>query len=157
MAPQQIILGLAAFLHDLFTVIWVGGLVVFAITLMPAARKVLGNGPQAHDLMSEILRRHRVWVYISMVGLFLTGIVQARREPAFHGLMRFDTPYSALTALKHLLTFAMIAIALFRSLRFAGKAQSVTPQQNKMSMQLILFNAALGVVVLLLSGLLAAL
>jgi len=157
MAPQQIILGLAIFLHDLFTVVWVGGLVVFALTLLPAARKVFGNGPQLRDLMNEILRRHRVWVYISMVGLFLTGIIQARREPAFHGLMRFDTPYSALTALKHVLTFAMIAIALFRSLRFAGKAESATPQQNKMSMQLIFVNAILGVLVLLLSGLLAAL
>ena len=156
MAPQQIILGLATFLHDLFTVIWVGGLVVLALTLLPSARKVLGGGQQTRALMNEILRRHRVWVYISMVGLFITGVIQARGEPAFHGLMRFDTPYATLTAIKHLLTFAMIAIALFRSLKFGKQPESATPQQYQFSLRLIFINAVLGLLVLLLSGLMAA-
>lgn len=157
MTPPQVIQALANFLHDFFTVIWVGGLVVLALTLLPAAREVLGAGQQTRDLMSAILRRHRVWVYISMVGLFATGVIQARGEPAFHGLLHFDTPYSAVTAVKHLLTAAMIVIALFRSLSVGGKGKEATPQQYQLSLRLILVNAVLGVLVLLASGVLAVL
>jgi hypothetical protein len=50
----------------------------------------------------------------------------------------------------------MIAIALYRSLVLGKKAELATPQQSKMSLQLIMVNAGLGVSVLLLSGLMAA-
>jgi len=152
MESQQIITGLAAFFHNVFTVIWVGGLVMIVITLLPSAREVFGNGPQTRDLMATVLRRHRVWVYISIVGLFITGILQARIQPDFHGILRFDTTYSTLTSLKHLLTFAMIAIALMRSFVMTKKAGTASPQQNKRSFQLLFINVFMGLLVLLISG-----
>lgn len=156
MTSQGIMLGLVSFLHNLFTVVWVGGLVVIALTILPAARKTFGVGPQTKKLMAAILERQKVWVYISMVGLFITGVIQARSESAFTGLMHFDTSYGVLTSIKHLLTLAMIAIALYRSMVLGKKAEQATPQQSKLSLQLIMVNAGLGVSVLLLSGLMAA-
>ena len=157
MAGQQIIIGIAAFLHNIFTVVWVGGLVVFAITLLPAAKTVFGNNLQTRSLMNAVLKRHRIWVYISIAGLFITGIIQARLTPAFSGLMRFDALYSTLTSIKHILTFVMIGIALYRSLIVTRKEENATPKQYQMSLVLILINALLGVMVLLFSGLMAAL
>lgn len=156
MTSQGILLGLAIFLHDLFTVVWVGGLLMIALTILPSARKVFGNGPQMKKLMVAIQQRQSVWVYISMVGLFITGIVQARSETAFTGLMHFDTTYGVLTSIKHLLTITMIAIALYRSLVLGKKAEQATEKQSKLSLQLIMVNTGLGVFILLLSGLMAA-
>lgn len=157
MAPQQLVLGLAVFLHDLFTVVWIGGLVMISLTLLPAARDMFETGSQTQKLMLGILRRHRVWVYISIAGLFITGVIQGRSEPAFNGLMRFDTLYGTLTSIKHLLTVAMVGITLFRSRMAGKKEEAATPQQMKMSLQMITVNAVLGVGILLLSGLMAAL
>ncbi len=157
MTSQEIMLGLAGFLHNVFTVVWIGGLIMIALTLLPAARQALGNGPQLRALMNAVLQRQRVWVYISIAGLFITGLIQARAEAAFGGLFRFDTVYAGLTSVKHLLTFAMVAIALFRSLVLGKKGGAATAEQSRRSVQLIYTNAILGVLILLLSGFMAAL
>lgn len=154
---QQILIGMAGFLHNLFTAFWVGGLLMISFTLLHASREAFGSGPQTRDLMKAILRRHRVWVYISMVGLFISGMIQARTQPAFNGLLRFDTLYSTLISIKHLLTFAMIGIALFRSLVVGKKLEKSEPQKMKQSLRLIFINTGLGVAVLFISGLIAAL
>ena len=41
MSPQFIVQGLAGFFHNLFTVVWVGGLVMIVITFLPSAKDVL--------------------------------------------------------------------------------------------------------------------
>jgi uncharacterized membrane protein len=156
MTPQEIMLGLAVFLHNLFTVVWIGGLVMISLTLLPSARDLFGKGTQTQNLMNGILQRHRIWVYISIVGLFITGVIQARVEPGFNGLMRFDTLYGTLTSIKHLLTFAMVGITLFRSLAAGKKGKDATPKQMKQSLQLIMVNTVLGVGILFLSGFMAA-
>ena len=147
-----ILTGLAAALHDLFTVVWVGGLVVFSITVFPAMREVL-DGKEARRMMQAILRRQRVWVFICIVGLFITGVIQARAVPGFHGLLKFDTTYSLLTSIKHLLMAVMTIIAIFRSVVFMKKAKANSPSSEHNGMPLIVLNAVLGVIVLLLSGL----
>ena len=156
MSPQFIIQGLASFLHNLFTVVWVGGLVMIALTLLPSAKGVFGNGSQTRDLMNAVNKRHKIWVYISIIGLFVTGVIQARAEPTFNGLLRFDSLYSSLTSIKHLFTFLMVGIALYRSLIIGKKLENAEPELMKQSMQLIIVNAVLGVGILLISGLMAA-
>ncbi|PKO04283.1 MAG: hypothetical protein CVU41_17810 [Chloroflexi bacterium HGW-Chloroflexi-3] len=157
MTSETFILGLAGFLHNLFTVIWIGGLIMILITVLPVAKNTLEDNKLTQKLMHGILKRQRVWVYISFVGLFLTGLIQARMTQNFSGLMRFDTAYSSLVSIKHVLTLAMIGIAVFRSVVFGKKGETATPQQNKLSLKLVFLNAFLGVVILLLSGFLAAL
>ncbi len=157
MAHQQILLILATFLHDLFTVIWIGGLVTFSLTVIPSSRKTFGNSSQAMELMNTIFHRQRIWVYLSIIGLFVTGIIQARMQPSFHGSMQFDTPYSALFSAKHLATFLMIAVALVRSLKMGGNLKTVDARKNKFNMTLVFFNTGLGVLILFMSGWLAAL
>lgn len=157
MNTQQIIFGLVSFFHNLFTIVWVGGLVLILITFIPSARSVYSKGPQLELLMNAILDRQRVWVYISIVGLAVTGVIQARTQPGFNGLMRFDSMYGVLISLKHIATLFMIAIALFRSFVFRKKSKNGSPLQMRRGLQLIAINASLGMIVLLLSGFLVAL
>jgi putative copper export protein len=93
-----------------------------------------------------------VLVYVSIVGLVLTGMLQANRNPSFQGLFSFANAYSTTLALKHLLVVAMIAVALYRSLVLGRQSGPLTPSQEKLSAGLLFLNILLGVGVLLLTG-----
>ena len=154
MSVQTIVFALVTFLHDLFTAIWIGGLITLGLTIMPSVKKVLGKGPQTKKLMDAIQKRHSLWIYVSLVGLVLTGLLQANRAPAFQGLFSFGNAYSAVLAVKHILVLAMIAIALYRSLALGSAS---TPAEEKLKARLLVLNIILGVSILLLSGFTAAL
>ena len=155
MTPQMIVFGLVSFFHDLFTAIWMGGLLVSVLALLPAVKEALGAGPQVKKVMAAFQKRQRVWVYVSMAGLILTGLLMSNRSPEFQGLLHFGNPYSIVLSLKHLLVIAMIAITLYRTLVLGKGAAS--PAKERLSLRLLLANAVLVVLVLLSSGFIAAL
>jgi len=157
MPTQTIVFALITFLHDLFTAVWIGGLITLGLTVLPSVKKVLGKGPQTKKLMDTIQKRNSVLVYVSMIGLVLTGMLQANRSPAFQGLFSFGNTYSSLLTIKHILGVAMIAIALYRSLMLGRKKGVFTPSQERLKARLLLVNIVLGVAILLLSGFSAAL
>ena len=154
MPTKTIVLALVTFLHDLLTVVWIGGLITLGLTVMPSVKKILGKGPETKKLMDAIQKRHSILVYVSMTGLVLTGLLQANRTSAFLGLLNFGNTYSAVLAAKHILVLAMIAIALYRSLAL-GKTS--TPAQEKLKATLLILNIIFGVGILLLSGFITAL
>ncbi|HPX93782.1 MAG TPA: hypothetical protein PK646_05930 [Bacillota bacterium] len=156
MEKQLIMMGLVRFLHELFTVLWVGGLAFMSLTLVPSLSKVLGDGEKNKEMMKMVTRRHRIWIYLSMVGLIVTGLLLGRSSPSFTGFLHFDNLYSALTAVKHLLIVVMVVIALFRSIKFGKKDQAGKPGKHRVNVILIRVNFALGVVVILLSAFAAA-
>ena len=153
MPTETIVFALVTFLHDLFTVIWIGGLITLGLTVMPSAKKILGKGPQTKKLMEAIQKRHSVWVYVSMVGLLLTGVLQANRAPAFQGLFSFGNAYSSVLTIKHILGLVMIVITLYRSLALGSVS---TPAQEKLKILLFKMNIILGISILILSGFTAA-
>jgi len=157
MDPKLIVFAIITFLHDLFTVVWVGGLITLGLTVLPSAKKVLGKGPEMKKLMDAIQKRLSVLVYVSIVGLLLTGLLQANRAADFQGLFSFANTYSIFLSLKHVLVLAMIAITLYRSLVLGRRTGPSTPAQEKLSVKLLLLNMILGVAVLLHSGFGAAL
>ena len=114
--PKTAVFAIVVFLHDLFTAIWIGGLITLGLTVLPAARQVLGKGPEMKALLAAIQRRLSVLVYVSIAGLIVTGVLQAQRNPAFEGLFTFGNAYSTVLTLKHIVVVLMIGIALFRSL-----------------------------------------
>jgi len=154
--PNQNVFAIVIFLHDLFTAVWIGGLITLALAVLPSARQVLGKGPQMKKLLDAIQKRLSVLIYVSIIGLILTGMLQANRSPAFEGLFHFGNAYSTALSLKHIVVVLMIGIALFRSLVLGRRQGPLTPLQEKLNMGLLLVNVALGIVVLLLSGLAAA-
>ena len=149
--PKTAVFAIVTFLHDLFTAVWIGGLITLGLTVLPAARQVLGKGPQMKELLAAIQKRLSVLVYVSIVGLILTGVLQAQRNPAFEGLFAFGNAYSTALSLKHIVVVVMVGVALFRSL-VLGRRERQTPSQERLSMGLLLANLVLGVLVLLLTG-----
>ena len=151
--PKQVVFAVVVFLHDLFTAVWIGGLITLSFTVLPSARQVLGKGPQMKTLLDAVQKRLSVLVYVSIVGLILTGMLQANRNPAFEGLLHFGNAYSTALSLKHIAVVVMIGITLFRSLVLGRRQEPLTPPQEKLNMGLLLLNMVLGIAVLLLTGL----
>ena len=154
MATQTIALAMITFLHDLFTAAWIGGLITLGLTVMPATKKILGKTPETKKVMDLIQKRHSVIVYTSIIGLTLTGLLQANRSSLFLGLFSFGNTYSAVLTIKHVLVIAMIIIALYRSLALA---KTSSPTQEKLKKILMLLNIIFGISILLLSGFATAL
>ena len=42
------------FLHDLFTVVWIGGLIVTGLFVLPAAKKLFGMSPQTRQFIQAV-------------------------------------------------------------------------------------------------------
>lgn len=157
MDVKTIVFVLASFFHNLFTAIWMGGLIVTVISILPAVKETLGSGPQVKKVMMAFQKRQSVWVYISMAGLIVTGLMLSNRNPEFEHLFGFGNTYSVLLSVKHILVLILIGSTLYRTL-VLGRAQGpLTPKKERLNIQLLLVNAALAVAVLFSSGLLAAL
>ena len=149
MATKTIVFAMVTFLHDLFTAVWIGGLITLGLTVMPSIKKMLGKGPETKKLMDKIQKRQSVLTYVSLVGLVLTGLLQANRTSEFLGLFSLGNTYSAVLAVKHILVIAMIVIALYRSLVLS---KATTHAQEKLKAALLILNIVFGVGILLLSG-----
>lgn len=156
MAGTTIAVVLTSFFHDLFTVVWMGGLIVTVISYLPAVKDALGSGPQVKKVMQAFQKRQAVWVYISMAGLIVTGLVLSKQSPGFVHLFGFSTPYAAALSVKHILVILMIGIALVRSLVLNRGQGQTTPRKEKLNFLLLVTNAVMAVAVLFTSGLIAA-
>ena len=148
---------LVTFLHDLFTVVWIGGLIVTVITYLPLLHKTLGPGQQLKQFMRAFQRQQGRWVHVCMLGLIITGLLISNQAAGPGQLFSFSNSYSAWLSVKHILVIMMIAIAFYRSIALGRKMERLTQHQVKLSMIFIVINAFLGAAVLFASAMLAVL
>lgn len=149
------IFGLITALHDLFTAIWIGGLIFMALILIPSILKLKGRNPESEQLILSIGKRLRYFVYVSIVGLIATGILLSRQAPLYTSPFSFTNQYSIFVSVKHIIIIPMIIIALVKSL-YLDRIKEPSEVLKKVRMALIFVNLLLGIVVLILSGMSAA-
>lgn len=151
MQDKQVMIAFMTFFHDLFTTVWVGGIISLGVIVMPSVKKVLGMGPQTKQLMEVIQKRLSKFVYVSIIGLIITGILKSKSAPGFLGIFHFGNTYSMILGIKHLLVIVMIVVAILRS-QIVGRKKAPSPEIEKAKAGLLFFNMLLGILVLLLSG-----
>jgi putative copper export protein len=150
--PKPIIFGTIRALHDLFTAFWIGGLLTTAIAFMPAMKRS-SEKPGSLKTMLKAYHHHlRIVAVVSMVGLWITGLLLSRQSSALAGFLNFSDTYNVLLSIKHLLVFVMIGIGLFRGFILGRKIEHFTAKDQKMYAVLLVINGILGVIVLFLSG-----
>jgi len=148
---QTIVFPIIRFLHDLFTAVWIGGLVLMALVILPALKK----SPQVKEpraAMLAIQSRLKTFAIISMVGLALTGMLLSNREPEFSALFSFGTKYNAVLSVKHLLMILMVALSMLRLWLNKKQDKNHQPKVEKYSAAVLFLNAFVGLVVLFLSA-----
>jgi len=140
------------FLHNLFTVVWVGGLIILGVVVLPVTSRALGKGAKTKELIDKIQNRLSVFVYVSMFGLLVTGMLLARSAPQFEGLFTFANGYSTVLTVKHIVVILMVVVALFRRIVLKRRGETMQPRRRKAGLGLLYANVFLGIVVLLLSA-----
>ncbi len=97
-------------LHLIAAVVWVGGLVIQAVIVWPAARAALGPGLVLSDLQARWRRLFNPLAWISLAVLTVTGMFQMSADPNYHGTLVIDTPWSVAMLIKHLAAAGMAVI-----------------------------------------------
>jgi len=154
--PSPIVFGVVRSLHNVFTAMWIGGLLTTAFIFMPvlkeAKEKIKGLG----EVLVAYQKRLGTIALISIIGLWITGLLLGKQSQAYSGFMNFSTTYNALISIKHLLIFVMIFVAIYRRFVLGKNIKIFDARQQKLYGILLMVNAILGVVVLFLSGISSA-
>jgi putative copper export protein len=140
------------FLHNLFTAVWIGGLITLGLVVLPVTSKTLGKGAKTKELIDKIQNRLSVFVYVSMLGLLGTGMLLANRAAEFEGLFSLANGYSTVLAIKHVVVLLMVVIAFSRRFTLKQRGDKLRPRLRKAGLGLLYANVFLGIVVLLLSA-----
>ena len=164
-----LILSFSHFFHLLATVVWIGGIVMILLVILPGAKTALESPPIQGKLMKDVVKRFTPMANISILVLIVTGIVITYYEKNFTSFFDFNNPWNTVMFLKHLFVILMIIIHFYRSLILTPKIGRLSAQSNelqnpskaarlqKFSLNLVKTNFVLGLIVLLLTGILSSL
>jgi uncharacterized membrane protein len=164
--------------HLLAAVVWIGGLAMLAVVVIPGARRVLGNWPadeaSAHNtvempaqsiveaLLAELERRFTPLANLSLVVLIATGLLQMSFDENYGGFLQFNNTWAWAMLFKHLAVIGMafiagyVALALeperrrLQTLAAAGRIDdAATRQLSRRRVRLAGLNLACGLLTLL--------
>jgi len=158
---KELLLIACYWLHLTATVLWIGGIIFILFFAIPSARQVLGA--ESGKLMGEISKRFTPAANLSIIVLLLTGAVLTGLNRQYSGVPAFleNNWSSALTA-KSILVLGMVIVHFYRGLFLGPRiartmADAEKKSLQKLSLNLVKVNLALGLIVLLLSGALSIL
>ena len=103
---SQTLIALSVWLHALATVVLIGHYLLLALLYIP----VLANHG---DLLSEVSKRSRLWLYVSLGIFIITGTYLMVIDTGYLGFMNFGNFWGVMMLLKHLLVFVMFGLGLW--------------------------------------------
>jgi uncharacterized membrane protein len=142
-------------LHLGAALFWVGGIAFILFIALPSSKKVMGS--DAGRIMSEIAGRFGPLANWCILILVTTGVAMTALCSRFEGTMPPDNNWMVVLLVKLALVSVMVAIHFFRGLvlsRIIIRAESDSRKSvlQKLSLDLVKVNLALGSVILLLSS-----
>lgn len=151
----EIISLILIWIHQIATVVWIGGIAFVLFVLIPKAKEVLGQN--AGKLIGEASGRFKLFADWSIILLIVTGVGLSIIDKE---VVNSDLPESnrvLLLVIKYVFVLLMILIHLFRNQVLAKK---IAKEQNsarkialqKFSLNLVKVVFVFGLIVLLLSA-----
>jgi uncharacterized membrane protein len=104
---SQILIALSVWLHALGTVVLIGHYLLLSAIYLPVLEKNGGT------ILSEISKRSRSWMYISLVIFAITGVYLMFADPNYLGVGDFGNLWSIMMLLKHVLILGMIVMGFW--------------------------------------------
>jgi uncharacterized membrane protein len=154
-----LILTLSHFIHVMGTIVWIGGLLMTLLVILPGSKAALESQPMVGKLMKEVAKRFTPLANISILLLIATGIIIFFYDKNYTSFLDFENRWNVMLALKHFFVVTMIIIHFYRGLilnpkieRFSSPLnEKQTSRLKKISLDLVKVNLALGIIVLLLT------
>ena len=125
-----IVFGPVKALHDLATVLWMGGLIQLSFVVLPAFKDKLRENEDLRPVLMDVQKRISFLVAISIPILVVTGILESFHSNDFLGFFSFANTHSALLSVKHILVIAMICIAVSRKALMRGTLKSLKGERS---------------------------
>jgi uncharacterized membrane protein len=104
---SQLLIALSVWLHAVGTVILIGHYLLLSVIYLPVLDKDGGT------FLSQISKRSRPWMYVSLVIFMVTGIYLMFVDPKYLGVGDFGNFWSIMMLVKHLLIVAMIVLGFW--------------------------------------------
>jgi len=140
------------FIHNIATAFWVGGMLVLLFSVLPSIKPSSENEEGKLQFLKAFTDRNSTFIYGCILVLILTGILLNRLTGQSTRFLQFKNAYTTILSMKHILYLLMAAITLGRSIQ-VRKMDMRSKKKTKIDgIAFIKINAALGVVVILLSS-----
>lgn len=101
------VLSLAYWLHMLATVIWIGGMFVLSVLIMPYVKKNL-NPALRLVFLTEVQHKFQPVGWLSLVILVATGMFQMSEHPLYEGFLSIHNTWAAALFVKHILVIVLV-------------------------------------------------
>ena len=158
-----VILTAANWLHLVATVVWIGGMATNILNLLPSMRETL-EPPVMGKLMGAVMKRFRKMIYFSIATLVVTGVVINLFHESSQEIMPMENLWNLVILIKLVVTTVLIFIAVYAFESLAPKmgklaAKGPSPELarlQKFQIKLAVTGFMLGLLILLLTGLLAS-
>jgi uncharacterized membrane protein len=106
------LLAISYFFHLIATIVWIGGLAVLTVMVLPEARRVLGTNPQFYTLLTRLRKRFLPLSNLSLVVLVVTGLIQMSGDSHYDGVLQFTNEWSRVILYKHIAVLGMFVCGL---------------------------------------------
>lgn len=103
-----ILIALSTWLHAVATVVFIGYYLLLALIYLPVLSKT-ENG----TALSEISKRSRSWLYVSLLVFIITGIYLMLVDTNYLGFAEFGNFWGIVMLVKHVLIVGMIAMGFW--------------------------------------------
>ena len=102
-----ILIALSVWFHAVGTVLLIGHYLLLSLIYLPVLERNGGT------FLSEISKRSRPWMYISLLIFMVTGIFLMFADPNYLGVGDFGNFWSIMMLIKHLLVVGMIGLGFW--------------------------------------------
>lgn len=109
---SQPILAISLFFHILATVVWIGGILILTLLVIPEVNRILSDQPALYQVLQRLRKRFTPISNLALVVLIVTGLSQMTADPNYDGLLKFDNTWSQVLLVKHILIILMALVGL---------------------------------------------
>jgi len=104
---SQILIAFSVWLHAIATVVFIGHYLLLYLIYLPVL--AASNA----TILSEISKRSRRWLYLSLLLFVVTGTYLTFADPNYLGFANFGNLWGILMLVKHLLILVMIGVGFW--------------------------------------------
>jgi uncharacterized membrane protein len=152
------------FLHDVFTVIWIGGLSFMILVMVPALKKSGQDSQLLPKVTRIVMARFKWFVITSVIVLMVTGMLLSKRNMHSTGFMSFGSPYNIMLSIKHIFMLLMLLNIILKNIlkkKAAPESKQEGPPEGRQPVgtrpapgmfRFTLINFIFGVLILFLSA-----
>ena len=109
---SQAAMAISLFFHILATAIWIGGILLITALVVPEFNRLVTDQLALYQILMRIRKRFAQISNLALAVLIVTGLLQMTADPNYDGLLQFNSEWSQVLLIKHLLIVVMATAGL---------------------------------------------